>query len=311
MHKWLGNGAGDELVECDEAGIKQDYLPTIKKLLETENLREFNEDAISGLATELRETIMDVRKTPAAVLSAYNPSRDAILKNLRSASIQLNLAWDQLETKGKSSRFYQCLLACKEYLEKAVEQNVEGMNTRKKNNERLFPTTFGSAYAESLSPGTFLTQLQTFLSELDEAQLKLQDIYKLFEVEDELWVAQCNDTISTLRAMSEYLQNFCELLDGAVQLPTGISPSSYELIVKLCHVDKQARTLASLITSFRSVCQTKSRQVAKLKEEIQSKLELLIQSNLAMQQMITLLKRQLHLYKGGTTRHLRLVHLEK
>jgi hypothetical protein len=307
MCQWTGGEANDALHEQDAYYAVQYPAPTIKKLLETEDLREFDGDIIERLAEELHEMIRSIRDEPATVLP-FAPPKEAVLANLRNASAQLNLAWNQLGAKGKPIRFYHCLLRCKEYLEKVFGQNASRTRIQENTMDQHSPTTLSSTSIASLSPEIFLSQLQAFLHEFEEMQLELQHIYEIFCYQDRLWATQCNEAVATLSTLSEYLQNIRELLFGSVQLPFGLPSPGYDVMVKLYNIEEQVRSLISLITSFRAICQAKSKQVIRLTEEIRNKLEVLIQSDKDAWQMITLQIRQLQPQASGTGRRLRLVH---
>src|SRR3989442_1088133 len=102
MRRWTDNDAGEAANRQDEASLVQKRLPAIKKLLETENLRALSDDTLYELETELNELIIDVRNSPEGVPATPMISKKSLLHNLRSASIKLNQAWDQIEFRGKT-----------------------------------------------------------------------------------------------------------------------------------------------------------------------------------------------------------------
>jgi hypothetical protein len=161
--------------------------------------------------------------------------------------------------------------------------------------------------APDLSSEILLTKLQAFLHNFDEIQLELQHIYELFCFEDRLWSSQCNEALTTLRALGEHIRYVRGMLFGTVPPPFDIPSPGYNVMVKLYNVEGQIRSLASLITSFRAICQTKSKQVMRHTEEIRNRLEVLIQGNQDVRQMITFQIRQLQPQAVGAGRHLRLV----
>jgi hypothetical protein len=280
--------------------VEQHHLPAVKKLLESENLHQLTEETMSDLTTELHELIIDIRKRSRGVLQEFNTSRDSLLKNLRRASIKLNLAWDQLESKGRTNRYYQNLLACKEYLEEAYEQyvriTIEGTNDI----EDAHATATKQGNLFSLPRVTFLTRMRTYLQQLNDTEKWLQQIYELIGSEDELWADQCSHAIFYLHKISQHIQDTCTLLSDAEELLPGISQESYELMVKLYHVDEQAHETISIITSFRPVCQARTKQAEKMRVEILNKLQLLKQSYNAILQSMSLLLRKI---KSSETLH--------
>src|SRR5947209_6499769 len=83
--------------------IEQRHMPALMALVATENLRALTEDTISNLEAELHKFIVDVRNIPDDMAVPSISSKKSLLQNLRNASIKLNLAWGQLESRGKTS----------------------------------------------------------------------------------------------------------------------------------------------------------------------------------------------------------------
>lgn len=259
-------------------GLKPNSLSAIETLLETENLRILTDNVLYDLEAELHELIIDVRNSQEHTSTQSILSKQSLLQNLRTASIKLNLAREQNETKGKTSRYYHYLSACKELLEKVYEQyNIfvsEGKNEQQENYSRETRQIRG----ESVSPVTLLVRGKSYLRELNNALQLLQQTYDLFNSTNELWPDQCSQALSKLYATRESIRHILELLNSTFELPPGISSLSYELLVKLYQLDEQARILISLIASFRSLCQTKSKRLIRMRGEILSKLEVFEQS---------------------------------
>jgi len=314
MRKWTGSRASRSLsgLERNVSERDQDELPAVQKLLETENLREFTEEMISNLARELHDIIMEVRDCPKEYFFSSIKSKDAILTTLRNGSIELNLALDQLELKGKTPYFYKHLLACKEYLEKVFEQEeleVEAWTNRREQNYSILTSVANIVHPPN-DLFLFLTQVQKYRTELVSLQQFLHPLYRLLNEEDEVWGDQCNRAISTLETMSTVIRKLCSLFDGSIPLSAALSVSKYEYMVTLYHIDEQVRKLEALFTSFRSVCRSTSKQAVKLREEIHIKLELLIQSNNDILCRLSTLLHQENPQKRGSSRHLRLVSQE-
>jgi|GEM_PF-6324729 len=285
---------------------EQSQLPTIQKLLETENLRDFTVQTLTSLAAELRDIIVKIRDRPDTCLSSYIPSKDAILKNLRNASIELNLALDQLELKGKTSRFYKCLLACKEYLEKAFEQHENVVEVEMSQGKQDFSHPISPDSSVHLPTSLFLTQMQECLTALTSLQQSLRHTYRILKDEDEIWTDQCNYAISTIDTMNTIIRKLCGLFDGSVQLPPTFATSNYEYMVTLYYIDEQGRKLVALLTSFRAACRFTSRQSITLREEIYVKFETLIQNNDDILHRLSMLPKQENPRKIASS-HLRLV----
>ncbi len=89
----------------------------MEETLELGATSEFTNDFAVQLHKLLREIISTIRKmTQEASYSPsieYFKSRDDVLENLRQARIQVMMA---------TETFYQCLLSCREYLERTLNQ---------------------------------------------------------------------------------------------------------------------------------------------------------------------------------------------
>jgi hypothetical protein len=305
MRQWNGDQAND--ARNEQAYAMQYHASTIEKLLETEDLREFDEDTIKRLAEELHEMIVDICNEPTEMSQFISP-KEAVLADLRNASNQLNLAWNQADKNGKSVRFYHYLRRCREYLEKVFEANTARTHIQKNTTGRHSPTTLSNPGTISFSLEMMLTRLQAFLHEYEEMQPELEHIYEIFCFQDRFWASQCNEAIASLSTFCEVLHSLRELLFGPIQLPPGIPSPGYDLMVKLFNMEEQARTLISQITSIRAICQTKSKQAMRLAEAIRIKLEVLLQSDKYIWLIMTHHIRDLQLHTTRTGRRFRLVH---
>ncbi len=254
-------------------GLKSKRLSAIEILLDTDDLRKLTDDVLSDLEIELRELIIDFRKSQEYTPGQFISSKQSLLQNLRSASIKLNLAREENETKRRTARYYHYLSACKELLEKAYEQYTNFMIEGTNDQQKSYSREPEQSRIEPLSPVTLLVRGKSYLRVLNDAQPLLRQIYELFDTTHELWPDQCNQALSKLHTIRQSIKGMLELLNNASELPNGISLLSYELLVKLYQLNEQLSILLSFITSFRSLCQTKSRQLTRMRGEILSKLE--------------------------------------
>ncbi len=105
----------------------------MEETLELGATSEFTNDFAVQLHKLLREIISTIRKmTQEASYSPsieYFKSRDDVLENLRQARIQVMMAinsptfpWRPFYDQSKPETFYQCLLSCREYLERTLNQ---------------------------------------------------------------------------------------------------------------------------------------------------------------------------------------------
>lgn len=261
MSRWIGSTTSKTSNSSAGSSNEQRHWPALMTLLATENLRTLTKDIINDLETELHEIIVEMRNISEGIENPLISSKRSLLQNLRSAYIQLNLAGDQLASGGKTPCYYRYLHECQKVLEKAYQQYTN-ITTEKKNDREQN----GEA---GLSMGSLAAQGY----ELINIQQLFQQTYELFNAEDEIWPDQCNQAIANLHTASQPIQGVLELLNDSLELPPGTSPLSYELMGKLYQLNEQMRTLTSLITSLRPLCQTKSKQAIKMKENIIYRLE--------------------------------------
>lgn len=291
-------------------GLKSKRLSAIETLLDTDDLRKLTDDVLSDLEIELRELIIDFRKSQEYTPGQLILSKQSLLQNLRSASIQLNLAREANETKGRTARHYHYLSACKELLEKAYEQYNNYMIESNNEQEKSYSRETRQSRNEASSPVTLLVRGKSYLRELNDAQPLLRQLYELFSTTLELWPDQCNQALSKLHTIRQSIEGILELLNSTVEFPPGISSLSYELLVKLYQLNEQLRILHSLIISFRSLCQTKSRQLTRMRGEIVSKLEAFENSYADALQAINLFFTHVGNVESNSTRRHRLTLLK-
>jgi hypothetical protein len=249
-------------------------LSNVGQLLESENLREFTEENIQYVAEQLREIIIEIRDLPDKGVYMFALSRDAMLKHLRNGVIELYLALDQLEKKGRTSRFYKYLLNFQEYFQKAYEQKVPEAQDWKNLAAHLasIPTKQHSA--------NFFTQLWKHREELMGFQEEIEHVSQVFSQEG-VQLAECEQAMIVLYQVNSLLEEQCHSLNSALsvkQVATTTTLSDYQLMVALCYAHEQAQKLVSLLTTFRSIYRSKSKQPLKVRLEVAQRLDLLTQS---------------------------------
>lgn len=115
--------------ELQENLIKlRNRLANIEEILDLGATNKFTEDFAVEVHHLLREAISTIRRMPSQTPIKYFESKDNLLENLRQARIQAMMAINSLPTllmrdilnNRKPETFYQCLMSCREYLERAL-----------------------------------------------------------------------------------------------------------------------------------------------------------------------------------------------
>jgi hypothetical protein len=124
----------------------------------------------------------------------------------------------------------------------------------------------------------FLAQAQSYQTDIMATQPSVLEAKDLFCEEEGIWSDQCDYLINTINTISEPIQEFCKLLDSLARLPVVVGSLRYPLMKTLFHAEQQINELILLLTLFRSICRTSSKKMILQRQEIQRKLELLVQS---------------------------------
>jgi hypothetical protein len=133
--------------------------------------------------------------------------------------------------------------------------------------------------ADSLiSLSTFRTKAQHYLTNIIEVQNSLLDSYSLFVGGSDIWRDQCEDIILLIGKASEFVDEFCRLVDINTKPPEAIIPLRYPLVVTLHYMKKQLSDLRHLVIQFCAICRIPSMQTAKQRQTIESRLKELLQS---------------------------------
>ncbi len=127
--------------------------------------------------------------------------------------------------------------------------------------------------------GSFLSQAHRCHEEMTNLRDISQQAYQLFSAGRDVWQTHCDFVISSLSRLKVPIERFCALLRNPSDSPAALSHHSYPLIVTLYQVDEQERHIKSLISAYRSGCQTQARQMIGQKYEIHCELKKLIYYN--------------------------------
>lgn len=117
----------------------------------------------------------------------------------------------------------------------------------------------------------FLLQAKRFQRHLKVTWTAMLDTCNVFSQQGDIWPDQCNQVRNSLLKLGNPLQSFFELLD-IDYLPAEVIPFRYSLIIPLHHINNVMDELILLITAFRAVCRTSSRDAMIRRREIQRKL---------------------------------------
>lgn len=254
----------------------QEHLPYLKQVFEAQNLRDITDETIQNLVLQLHEIIKQVRSVPDEIKYIYAPPKDKTLHGLRSGLVELHLALDQLEEKGRTSSFYKYLLSSQEHIEKIFEM-VEDMSEQMATVENN--PVVSMKQKNIYEPINFsLSRFRKHRENILIVRRSLHQVLKVFEREDEIWPSQCDTVSATLSRIIELVKDLCELSEEFLYLTAPISLANDQLTVAYYHLNEQVDVLKSLLVLFRSLCRSKSTRASKTRREICGKLGLLMRS---------------------------------
>lgn len=259
---------GISLLVTDEKTFDkiQDKIVNVNNLIEAESLRDISEETISALLKYVLEIIKEFRAIPAEVLLAYGQSRDAMLEKLRNAYAELNLALDQLLSKGKTARFYKCLLKFQEYFEDIAIQK----------NNTCIPDPECHVAVEHFLTNKFFISMRVYQNALNVSQEDLQHLCTQFSTDPNIKPDHYQYALTRLHTLSTLLQEQGTLLNEALSTPitTHITTLDYQLMVKLYFADEVVSKLISLIMILSASHRLASKQTKR--EELLCKLQHLL-----------------------------------
>ena len=123
----------------------------------------------------------------------------------------------------------------------------------------------------------FLSEVNYYIKILQKEDSALLDVYHLFMSGKSIWPDRCRRISALVEVVGGIVREFCNLLVDRALLPPSVVPYRYLLLVTLQHMDEQIRTLLPLIATFRSLCKVPSKKRDTLYQDIERRLELLIQ----------------------------------
>ncbi len=263
-------------------------LSDLKPLLENEQVRNVTEDMIFQVMVRVHEISKAIRALPNEAIQRYVASKDAALKSLRDASIELNLALDQLEKKGRTRSFYKSILRCQEYLEKALEQKID-----EKSIWEVDVPSQATSKAETLDnvkrlTGNFISQARYCRLDILRALADLRDNCAILDEASYAFDGRsdrCLQVTNVLHRLWDPIRELCELLDNPGYSHIPISSHYCRLVVELHYSKEQLSKLIALIDTyrFRKLSPAKAR---KIKYEIQQAIESLLPSSSGIPQSI-------------------------
>ena len=127
----------------------------------------------------------------------------------------------------------------------------------------------GTTYKE------FRTQVQDSSIHLIYTWNLTLEAYYFFDGLEDTSPIQCDRIAKSLHRTCKPIGDFYGLLDSQSQLPPGVGPLRYPLVVKLHHVEAQMQELCRLIAVFRVTSQESSKQALTRRSEIRHRLGLL------------------------------------
>lgn len=119
----------------------------------------------------------------------------------------------------------------------------------------------------------FHLQAHNYGSEIKIAWDSTSIVRELLKNEEEIGLDQYDLLKTSILALRKPVQDFCRFLDPHSDLPRGVVPFRYSLLMALHRIDYLANDLVILITLYREVCQTTSRSMLLRRQEINSKLD--------------------------------------
>ncbi len=105
----------------------------------------------------------------------------------------------------------------------------------------------------------------------------VSDVAPLFDAEEDVYAEHCDQVKNTLRLVGTPMRGFYQLLDASSRLPMAVAPHRFSLLIGLRQMEELVDELMILITLFRRICRTTSRDMIERRQEIKRKLDELVQ----------------------------------
>lgn len=125
------------------------------------------------------------------------------------------------------------------------------------------------------------TRIRRYLAETETARETLQHNLTIFGDGNDIWPDQCTYAISSLHSVSASVQKYCEVFDEAscILEIAALNLTLEELTVTLHYLRQQLSQLIELLTAFRTLCRTSSKQRKQKWQEITRKLNLFMHNS--------------------------------
>lgn len=102
-----------------------------------------------------------------------------------------------------------------------------------------------------LSLDEYRRQARSHVSRIDEAKQTLAHICLPFRGNGTISSVRCVDAVSTLNKLSNYVKQFCALLEETSRLPLALLALRYENLYLCYQINEQVDRLRDLITTYR------------------------------------------------------------
>ncbi|MBV9709328.1 MAG: hypothetical protein JO011_00260 [Ktedonobacteraceae bacterium] len=129
----------------------------------------------------------------------------------------------------------------------------------------------------SISFVAFQAEVKQHLKILQAEESALVDAWHMFAEECEVWPDQCKRIMVSLSTSGKAINSFCTFLENSSFLLSSVSLSLCSLLISLRLMDEQVKQLNSLIGQFRFLCRSSSGKSSRLRQEILSGFEVLMQ----------------------------------
>jgi len=99
----------------------------------------------------------------------------------------------------------------------------------------------------------------------------------LFAGEKEIWPDQCKRILTLLYKIENPVQELSAMFENPAYLPVSVVQRRHLSLMALQHTSEQIRDLIALIAEYCTLCQIPSKQAAKLRQQIEQGLDVLVQ----------------------------------
>jgi hypothetical protein len=133
--------------------------------------------------------------------------------------------------------------------------------------------------ADCISLTDFHSQIQRQRQEIKQAWDSVSNICSLFDEEEDVYVKHCDQVKNALRIARDPIWGLNQLLHTPSRLPLTVVPHCFSLLITLRQMGELIDELLILITLFRRICRSTSRDMIERRQEIKRKLDMLAQGH--------------------------------